>query len=161
MTIYWFWGTWIAKPQRNTQMIFVNCISFLTYTVFLQANQIFHLSLRLLRKDVNIRLKDAKKLLREKVTKHFFISDDGYRAFSRSCMDNTIDSIVRSCICFLEIKSFYCVSYRTHSASAFFIANPLNEKNHQLLAIFENWGSEVAKQLLNFLAVSEPEPLAI
>ena len=33
-------------------------------------------------------------------------------------------------------------------------------KKPQLLATFENWGWEVAKQFLNFLAIFEPEPLA-
>ena len=36
----------------------------------------------------------------------------------------------------------------------------LDENKFQLLATFENWGDEVAKQLLNFLAVFEPDPLA-
>ena len=37
---------------------------------------------------------------------------------------------------------------------------PLNENKLQLQATFEDWGCEVAKQLLNVLAVFEPEPIA-
>ena len=37
----------------------------------------------------------------------------------------------------------------------------LNKNKFQLLAIFENCSNEVAKQLLNFLAVFELEPLAL
>ena len=36
----------------------------------------------------------------------------------------------------------------------------MNEKKPQLLATFENRAWEFAKQLLNLLAVFEPEPLA-
>ena len=40
------------------------------------------------------------------------------------------------------------------------VAYPLNESKPQLQATFKNWGWEASKQLLNFLAVFEPEPLA-
>ena len=41
------------------------------------------------------------------------------------------------------------------------VAYPLNENMPRLLATFENWGREVAKQLLIiFLALFEPEPVA-
>ena len=94
-------------------------------------------------------------------TKHFFLSDDGYYTFFMPCMDNTIDSKVRFCLCFLQIERFYCVSWRTHSATAFFIlliAYSLNKNKPQFLATFENRGCEVAKQLINFLAVLGPDP---
>ena len=53
----------------------------------------------------------------------------------------------------------------THSAVLFYPINlivtySLNENKAQLLADFENWGWEVAKQLLNVLAVFEPESFA-
>ena len=65
----------------------------------------------------------------------------------------------------MQIERFYCVSRRTYSVNAFFIlliylivAYPLNESKPQFQATFKNWRWEVAKQLLNFLAVFESEP---
>ena len=85
--------------------------------------------------------------------------------FFRACMDNTIDSILRCCIYFLQIKRFYCIFWRTHSASSFFypinliVAHTLIENKPPLPATFVYWRWEIDKQLLDFLAVFEPEPL--
>ena len=80
-------------------------------------------------------------------------------------MDNTIDSILRFCIYFLQIKRFYCIFWRTHSASSFFypinliVAHTLIGNKPPLPATFAYWRWEIDKQLLDFLAVFELEPL--
>ena len=90
--------------------------------------------------------------------KHFFINDDRYRTFFTPCIDNAIDSKARFWIYFLQMKSFYCVSWSTNILVLLFyhisliVAYPLNENKPKLLETFENWDRKVAKQLLNFLA---------
>ena len=100
----------------------------------------------------------------EKTTKHFFICDDRYRTFSRPSRNNIIDSKVKFRIYFLQIK--FLLSLEGHILLVLFcpinlvVAFSLNENKPQLLATFENWVWEDAKQLLNFLAAFESKPLA-
>ena len=60
-------------------------------------------------------------MAREITIKHVFISDDGYRTFSGLAWTTLLTEKQGFLHVFLQIKSFYCVSCRTQSASAFFI----------------------------------------
>ena len=59
-------------------------------------------------------------------------------------------------LCFLQNTISKCFFYPLNSI----VAYPLNGSKPELLAAPENYGWQVPKQLLNFLAPFKPEPLA-
>ena len=67
---------------------------------------------------------------------------------------------------FLQKTFSLCLLQDTISQGFFNSVNlivvyPLDGNRPHLLATFENWGWQVAKQLFNFFAVFKPEPLAV